>query len=252
MAQKHFVQLKLGSKSFEPTKISTEGCSDMDDFKESIKVKFSRKLKAYDSYELVLFEADGTTKISAMDSIDQLNENKMPLVAVVEPVEVQVEPTQKPAISITRHQDYKHSKAVHSSRSYLRTIAVELEKLYALEKAKPNEPPTFGDILWNSWRTPQPAPKLPNLPELGRYFTNQEWSFLEDLNNTVNPALHSELDVGIDGKTREVVLPIQLSHLAATCQRIGKKAKVVNEVSDLIVKNEGSVSGGSPNADKKL
>jgi hypothetical protein len=98
----------------------------------------------------------------------------------------------------------------------------------------------------------QPAPKLPNLPELGRYFTNQEWTFLEDLNNTVNPALHSELDVGIDGKPREVVLPIQLSHLAATCQRIGKKAKVVNEVSDLIVKNEGSVSGGSPNADKKL
>lgn len=70
----------------------------------------------------------------------------------------------------------------------------------------------------NSWRTHQPAPKLPNLPELGRYFTNQEWTFLEDLNNTVNPALHSELEVGIDGKTREVVLPIQLSHLAATGQ----------------------------------
>ena len=123
-------------------------------------------------------------------------------------------------------------------------IAVELEKLYVLEKAKPDEPATFGDILWNSWRTPQPAPKLPYLPEVGRFFTNQEWTFLEDLNNTVNPVLHSELDVGIDGKTREVVLPIQLSYLAATCQRIAKKAKVVNEVSDLIVKNEGSVSGG--------
>ena len=109
-----------------------------------------------------------------------------------------------------------------------------------MEKAKPNEPATFGDILWNSWRTPQPAPKLPNLPELGRYFANQEWTFLEDLNKTVHPTLHSELDVGIDGKTREV---IQLSHLAATCQRIAKKAKVVNELSDLIVKNEGSVSG---------
>ena len=164
----------------------------------------------------------------------------------------QVDPTQKPAISITRHQDYKHSKAVHSSRSYLTTIAVELEKLYVLEKAKPDEPATFGDILWNSRRIPQPAPKLPNLPELGRYFTKQEWTFLKDLNNTVNPALHSELDVGIDGKTREVVLPIQLSHFAATCKRIAKKAKVVNEVSDLIVKNEGSASGGSPDADEKL
>ena len=121
MAQKHFVQLQLGSKRLEPTKISTEGCSDMDDFKESIKTKFPKVLKAYDSYELVLFEADGTTKISAMDSIDQLNGKKMPLVAVVEPAE-------NPAISITRYQDYKHSKAVHSSRSYLTTIAVELEK----------------------------------------------------------------------------------------------------------------------------
>ena len=96
-----------------------------------------------------------------------------------------------------------------------------------MEKIKPNEPATFGDILWNSWRTPEPDPKLPKLPEIGRYFTNQELTFLEDLNNTVNPALHSELDFGIDGKTREVVLPIQLSHLAATCQRIAKKANVM-------------------------
>ena len=158
----------------------------------------------------------------------------------------------RPAISSSRHQEYKHSKAVYSSRSYLTTIAAELEKLYALEKAKPNEPATFGDILWNSWRNPQPAPKLPNLLEIGRYFTNQEWTFLEDLNNTVNPALHSELDLGIDGRTREVVLPIQLSHLAATCQRIAKKANVVSTELQLIVKNEGSVSGGSPDSDKKV
>jgi hypothetical protein len=250
MTQRHFVQLKLGSKTSGIVPVPAEG-EYVYDFLVAVKNQFPRKLKAYDADDLHI-EADGATSISPMDSIDTLTGQKKPLVVVVKPVEVQVEPTQKPAISITRHQDYKHSKAVHSSRSYLTTIAVELEKLYALEKAKPNEPATFGDILWNSWRTPQPAPKLPNLPELGRYFTNQEWTFLEDLNNTVNPALHSELDVGIDGKTREVVLPIQLSHLAATCQRIAKKAKVVNEVSDLIVKNEGSVSGGSPDADKKL
>ena len=33
-----------------------------------------------------------------------------------------------------------------------------------------------------------------------------------------------------------VVLPIQLSHLGATCQRIAKKANVVKDLSDLIVK----------------
>lgn len=36
-------------------------------------------LKSYDSYELSLFEADGITKISDMDSTDQLTNKKMPL-----------------------------------------------------------------------------------------------------------------------------------------------------------------------------
>ena len=108
MTQRHFVQLKLGSESFEPSKISTEGCSDVDDFKESIKAKFSKKLVPYDAYELSIFEADGTTKISPMESIDQLSDMKMSLVAVVvvvvEPLEPQeVEAAEKAAISITRH-----------------------------------------------------------------------------------------------------------------------------------------------------
>ena len=189
-------------------------------------------LNSFATAQLDLFESDGITKI------DPETEMKDVFVEKGKPLIVKVEAPLRPAISSIRHQEYKHSKAVHSSRSYLTTIAVELEKLYALEKAKPNEPATFGDILWNSWRTPQPAPKLPNLPEIGRYFTNQEWTFLEDLNNTVNPALHSELDFGIDGETREVVLPIQLSHLAATCQRRAKKSNVVSTELQLIVKNE--------------
>ena len=68
----------------------------------------------------------------------------------------------------------------------------------------------------------------------------------KQFNNTVNPALHCELDFGIDGKTREVVLSIQFSHLAATCQRIAKEANVVSTELQLIVKNEG---GGSPDSD---
>ena len=88
MAQKHFVQLKLGSKTYLE-RVSTEGCEYVLEFRTAIKTKFPKVLKAYDSYELVLFEADGTTKISAMDSIDKLEGKKMPLVAVVEPVEFQ-------------------------------------------------------------------------------------------------------------------------------------------------------------------
>ena len=228
----------------------------MDDFKESIKVKFSRKLKAYDSYELVLFEADGTTKISAMDSIDQLNEKKMPLVAVVEPVEVQVEPTQKPAISITRHQDYKHSKAVHSSRSYLTTIAVELDKIYPItgRKSKGKRYVTIGDIFEEAYDSnPEPKVQFRNrYPRLNDLYTTYEWNVLEDLNNTVNPKLHSVLPVLFDGVSKEVIVPIESSHLGPDIQRIAEKSNVVTEASHLIVKNEGSVSGGSPDSDKKL
>lgn len=119
-----------------------------------------------------------------------------------------MESAQNPAISITRHQDHKYSKAVHSSRSYLTSVAVAPEKLYSLEKAKLEERVTFSDILWNSWRTPRPIPELPNLPELARFFANQEWNFLENLDETVNLALRSELEVKGDGKSREVILPI--------------------------------------------
>jgi hypothetical protein len=248
MSHKHFVQLLLGSKTFGPSKVSTEGCSDVDDFTEEIKKKFSPLLDSYSAAQLNLYESNGTTQIDPETLIKDL------FITTGKPLIVKVEenPSQRPIISSSRHQDYKHSKAVHSSRSYLTSIAVELEKMYTIEKANAKEPATFGDIIWNSWRTPKPIPKLSNLPDLKKYFTHQEWIFLEDLNNIVNPALHSELDFGIDGKSKEVILPIQISHLKATCQRIAQKAKVVGDVNDLIVKNEGSVSGGSPDSDKKV
>jgi hypothetical protein len=52
----------------------------MDGFKVAIE-------NFYSAYVLSLFEADGATKFSAMDSIDPRSAKKMPLMAVVEPVE---------------------------------------------------------------------------------------------------------------------------------------------------------------------
>jgi hypothetical protein len=144
----HFVQLKLlGSKTYQPAKVSTEGCDCVYD---AIKTTtLPRVLKQYDVAELSLFAADGTTKISAMDSVNQLNEKTMPLVAVVEPAEVQVEAAGKPLISSTRHQDYKHNIAIHSSRSYLTSIAIELDKIYPItgRKSKGKRYLTIGDIF---------------------------------------------------------------------------------------------------------
>ena len=245
MSQKYFVTLELGNKKFGPAKIFIKDDSDVYDFKKAIKEEFSHLLQSYDTAQLDLFESDGITKI------DPETEMKDVFVEKGKPLIVKAESPVRPAISSSRHQEYKHSKAVHSSRSYLTSIAVELEKLYSLEKLKPNEPATFGDVLWNAMRR-QPAPKLPNMPLLKEYFTPQEWSNLNQLNNEVNPELHAELVSLADGESKEVILPLNLGHLGPSYQRIAKKANVVSTELKLIVKNEGSVSGGTPDSDKKV
>jgi hypothetical protein len=232
-------------------RVSTEGCEYILEFRTAIKAKFPKVLKAYDSYELVLFEADGTTKISLMDSIDQLEGKKMPLVVVLDPVVI----AEKPAISSTRHQDYKHSKAVHSSRSYLTSIAVELDKIYPIpgRKSKGKRYVTIGDVFEEAYEAnPEPKPQFKNrYRRLNDFYTTDEWNILEELNDAVNPKLHSVLEVLDDGHSKEVILPIEVSHLGPGYQRIAKKSNVVSDASHLIVKNEGSISGGSPDSDKK-
>lgn len=105
---------RQGSKTYQPAEVSTKDCGSVYGFLKAIKtITFPRVLKQCDVAELALSDADGN-RISAMDSIDKLEGKKMPLFAVVEPVEVQVEVAEKPSISITKHRDYKHSKAVHS------------------------------------------------------------------------------------------------------------------------------------------
>jgi hypothetical protein len=250
----HFIKLQLGNKTYKD-QVSTTDCTYVAQFRGAIKSKWTNLLKDYDAGQLTLFEADGSTEIDPETEMKDVFVTKgKPLVVKVDEQAKQL--TEKPLISSTRHQDYKHSKAVHSSRSYLTTIAVELDKIYPItgRTTKGKRYVTIGDVFEEAYNTnPEPKPQFLNrYKRLNDFYTTDEWNVLEDLNNTVNPKLHSELDVGIDGKTRWVVLPIQLSHMAATCQRIAKKTNVVTETSHLIVKNEGSVSGGSPDSDKKL
>ena len=167
-----------------------------------------------------------------------------------------MEISQKPLISSSRHQDYKHSKAIQSSRSYLTSIAVELDKIYPIpgRKSKGKRYVTIGDVFEEAYQNnPEPKPQFSNLYKpLAKFFNTDEWDLLEGLNVDVNPQLHQVLPTQNDGVTKEVILPINYSHLATVFQRIAKRSNVVKEVRDLIVKNEGSVSGGSPDSDKKL
>lgn len=95
---------------------------------------------------------------------------------------------------------------------------------------------TFGGVLWNKKK--QPKPKADNLPELQHYFQKDEWKNLIILNDLVNPELHAIFPTLLDGKRKNVILPINIAHLGPLYQNIGKKANVVVSESHLIVKNE--------------
>ncbi len=74
MAQSHFIQLKLGGKTSQPTKISLEGCTHVDDFLGAIKNEFSPELDSYARRHLNLFHPDGITEIDPQTLVSDLNE----------------------------------------------------------------------------------------------------------------------------------------------------------------------------------
>ena len=251
MSHKHFIQLLLGSKTYKD-QVSTAESSNVAEFKEEIKKKFFKYLSQYEAYELKLFEANGSTVIDPETLIKDLFITKgKPLVVKVEEVQ-----SQKPTISFTRHQDYKQTKAISSCRSYLTSLALELEKIYPIVKEKSvtgrDKPVTFGTIISNAYRqNPKPFPQFKDkYPKLNAHFNVDEWNYLDTLNETVNGQLHLPLNPGEDVKY--LILPSDFSGNDKISQRIAEKTNVVSEANDLIVKNEGSVSGGTPDSDKKL
>ncbi|EGF76704.1 hypothetical protein BATDEDRAFT_28307 [Batrachochytrium dendrobatidis JAM81] len=131
-----------------------------------------------------------------------------------------------------------------------------LQMIYPIPgcKSKGKRCVTIDDVFEKAYEAnPEPKPQFKNrYKRLNDFYTTDEWNILEELNNAVNPKLHSVLPVLFDGHFKEVILPIEVSHLGPGYQRIAEKSNVVSDASYLIVKNEGGVSGGSPDADKKL
>ena len=102
---------------------------------------------------------------------------------------------------------------------------------------------TFGTIISNAYRlNPDPFPQFNNkYKKLNAHFNVDEWNYLDALNETVNGHLHLPLNPGQDVKY--LILPSEFSGNDKLSQIIAKKTNVVSDESNLIVKNEGSVSG---------
>ena len=143
----HFVRLALGNKTYKD-KVSTEGCSDVADFRAAIKAQFPKQLNGYEANELVLFQPDGTTEIDPGEAIAKLNEFNVgpwtPLVVTVEEL-----PTPAPRGSSKKQLTYKGLGVEASCRKYFDALARKLALYYRFKWGldDDNDYPTFGDVL---------------------------------------------------------------------------------------------------------
>jgi hypothetical protein len=238
MSKKLFVQLELGSKRYKD-RVSTEGCQDVADFKDAIKNKWTNLLSAYAGRHLVLFEHDGITEIDPETLVSELFQTPMkPFVVKVDEL-----PAQRPTISRTSHKLHKHGNAIKSSRTYLTTVATQLDKFYPIQTertiAGKERPLAFGTILFNAIHVdPEAFPEFRDkYKNLKKHFTAAEWGFLEALNAYVNEEVNLPFDADSDDKT--VVLASRFSDCTGICKRVAQKANMVSDASHMIVNNEG-------------
>ena len=145
MSQKYFVKLEIGNKYYGPTKVSTEGCKDVDDFKKAIKKEWSHTLQSFDAAQLTLFEGDGVTEIDPQTPVSELKE--VPWKPMV--VTVQELPLKPPSGSSKKQLTYKGLGVEASCRKYFDALARKLALFYDFQWGPDddNEYPTFGDVL---------------------------------------------------------------------------------------------------------
>jgi hypothetical protein len=236
-----WVRIELDGKEFTE-EVSLGPGQSISLFKKRIKAEFSKTLAAYDTAQLTLYHPDGTTAIQPTATIESLGsagtDGEAPLIVRA------VEPARKSAISCTRHSEYRPSRAVHASREFLTSIALELQEIYGIPKQETpsgiEKTITFGTIIYcSNHQNPDPLPQFrPKFTKsLKDLFTQVEWNTLTSLHNAVNGHLHKALNPGQEVKT--LILPVQFSSDGEFFQMVAERCNVVKVASNLIIKNEG-------------
>ncbi|KAI9351530.1 hypothetical protein BDR26DRAFT_851231 [Obelidium mucronatum] len=131
----HFVKLVLGNKNYKE-QVSTDGCSNVSDFRGAIKNKYPHLLNSYDAAQLT-----GTTEIDPETPVTDLK--KIPWKPMV--VTVEELPIPAPIGSSKKQLTYKGMSSEASCRKYLDAIANEIFVIYDFDKAY--KKPTMGDLL---------------------------------------------------------------------------------------------------------
>ena len=274
MSHKHFIQLLLGNKSFGPTRVSTEDCEYVDDFKEEIKKKFSPDLDSYPTHRLTLYEADGTTEIDPETSIGELREIPW------KPMIVKVEEVELPALITLSRRKGKQQKEMSveaSCRKYFDALAKSLTSYYNFNwgRDSSNDFPTIGDVIrakngkaeWDyiyklqepdnagfttvgqNSKPAQVAKMDIPLPDL---FSKDEWDTLEKMNHITTLKIHdADLPKTLSGKKYIILAKKDYddAKIVSFFKKIGVKGRLFVEEDDLVIKNADSKSSSSGSED---
>ena len=274
----HFVLLKLGNNNYKE-QVSTDGCSNVSDFRGAIKNKFSPLLDSYATAQLTLLQPDGTSQIDPETPVTDLTEIPWkPMVVTV--LELPI-----PAFigSSKKQLTYKGLGVEASCRKYFDALARKLALFYRFKWGQDdeNDYPTFGDVLFayknNAWnficrqksyaeRTDEsgftqvaaPVPILSvRLPDL---FDADEWVKLKEWNQKTNSRIH-DADIPKTSTGKYFVIIPHADYNQGTIEffkTIGVKGQLYDNGSKLEVKDEDDLSGssssesGSPDKDKKM
>jgi hypothetical protein len=274
MVQKHFIQLRLVNKN-TMAQVSTQGCSNVADYKDGIKNKFSPTLDSYASYQLTLLQPDGITEIDPQTSVDDLKE--IPWKPMV--VTVEESPIQFPTGSSKKQLTYYNGLGVEAScRKFFDALARKLALYYRFQwgPEDENDYPTFGDVLYayknNAWnfinrqqsyaeRTDESGFTQVAAPVPILSITTNEWAKLKEWNQKINNRVHdADLPRTSTGKYFVIIPHADYNEENVSFfKTIGVKGRLYNNASKLEVKDEddllsgsSSSKSGSPDKDKKL
>ena len=240
-----------GRNVTEAFKVKVSLTAEIDDVQEAVKTEYANALSSVDAAALEVYANEAAFKdgqqLKSTEVIDETLGTKDDVLVVVVPA------SQEPRlISSSRHKKYKRSEAVRSCRAFLTNVATELDKIYPIEARIVRDRKrmvTIDDVMATAYDSnPEPKPEFRGRyqKKLNDFFSIAEWNRIQDLNVIVNPILHSDLPTEEDG-SKQIVLPEEawINGVAKEYQRIATKANVVADKSKLVVKEEGSDSGGT-------
>jgi hypothetical protein len=261
MSQKLWVSYVTPAKTFGPTKVSIQECSDVDDFLNTL---YQRPLLCIPSKNpITLYKSDGNTEIKPTDTIKSLGNLGKDADA---PLVVKTTAVGKSSRLVTTRK----MSVEASCRKYLDAIAKRLAEFYEFNY-RFKSGATIGDVLeakdgmegedWDFRKTkkthyqtdddgfivqickgqPLKSIKLPDL------FTPEEWEKISKFNKNTTQRVHDGQLPHLSNGKPYIVIPRDefTDEMILFLKSIGVKATLFSSLDDLEVKDEDFLSDNS-------